>query len=205
MRRYSTIRIPLVQPSEPKPRKSSLTTTNSPTIDAGEVAAEYQSWYLTHEYPPDNISPEQKEHWMKWKIVQLENQNLEFAAKIRSLQKRRRLDEMELGRNLENVRKDIVGWVCFLPRHERLLEKWPAVNQYLVNLNAPSIDEEKFSDIIPLLLLEFITFAISSLMWKTLCAPILIGASPQQRDLLERIQKAIESFERKRSTTPDLR
>ncbi|KAJ5719866.1 hypothetical protein N7493_006744 [Penicillium malachiteum] len=205
MRRFSTKRISLVPPSDRKPPNSSLTTTDPPTIDASEVAAEYLSWYWTHEYPPENISPEQKEHWMKWKMEQLEIQNLQFAARIRSLQKRHRLDEMELGSKLEDVRQNIIGWVCSLPRRERLLEKWPAVNQYLVNLNAPSIDEEEFSDVVPLLLLEFITFAISSIMWKTLCAPILTGASPQQLDILERMRKALESLECKKSSPPDLR
>ncbi|KAJ6015378.1 hypothetical protein N7540_009969 [Penicillium herquei] len=195
----ATMQVSLRHPNDAPPPTPDSTTIKSPTIDASEVAAGYQLWYETHEEPPENISSEQKEHWMNWKNDQLGTPNLEFAAKIRSLQKRSTLDEGKIARDLDYLRQVITGWVCWLPHCKQFSQNWQAANQYLVKLEAPSLDEARFSEIISFIPLEFLIFAISSIIWKILLSPILTGVSPQEREYLERIEKGIQSFKRKRS------
>ncbi|KAJ5731453.1 uncharacterized protein N7483_005961 [Penicillium malachiteum] len=189
----ATMLVSLRQPDDAPPPIQDSITIKSPTIDASE-----ELWDIDHE-PPKNISSEQREPWMNWKNDQLGTQNLEFAAKIRSLQKRPTIDQVKIASDLNYLRQVITSWVCWLPPCKQFSQNWQAVNQYLVKLEAPSLDEARFPEIIPLIPLEFLMFAISSIIWKVLFSPILTGASPQEREYLEKIERAIESFKRKRN------
>ena len=94
----------------------------------------------------------------------------------------------------------VLNWVVQQPRTPNFAARWQAVNNYLIQIQAPHLTQLlQAAPIIDGIETEFLAFAISSILWKTLCYPIFVGVSTHKRDELTRLMRAVLNIDSARS------
>ena len=85
----------------------------------------------------------------------------------------------------EFIYEMLENWVDLLPTAHDLTGKWPTVHEFLIQHNALGPWSPKEPGVLTDSGVYLLLFAISNLLWKRLCEPLLVGATAEQRLLLK--------------------
>lgn len=181
----------LIKEDESSSSDSDEAPTSGPLLDGHRCQ-------ISEHYATLVKSLEDKEKTLKkWKEKhrEMEEEVTRLGMQLLRLHNPFYVSESWISSELESAHELLSDSVMSLPKCNDFPNKWKLVNKLLRKSGCPHDNRGLQTDDLMNAEVELLTFAMSSIVWKTLCTPYFIGITPELREVFKDLEKNVNSLE----------